>query len=493
MNVKTTNRRRRSEAGVAMLIAIFVLLLIAVVGIALIVSSGTETALAGNYRSSTAVHYAALAGLEEARGRLLPKNPNYFNAFVAPPGTTLGTNEVRYITNPVNGQNVLADYPDTEYEKEFGPGALAGANVKTTPSVSTVAGIQGALYRWVRINAATERSLNLDVGNDNNDDFNTVNPVFYDGTRLTLNPTASQALEITSLAVLPNGTQKMQQYVVAPATLNLNFANPPSPNLTFPGALTLVGSAGQNVQFNGPGDPSFFVDGNDHGVGACPASATAIPAIAYANGSDSSKILNATPAGNYKGPGGSATAPSMAAVLLPSSLQKPDALEALVRTITENADVFLTPNPPLPPGTLQTFTQTDLPTSMMSPTNPLTIVVNGNLNLNSWDGTGYGLLVVRGTFNYDPTATWNGIVLVIGQGQYYSDQDGTGQINGAMLIAKTLDANGNLLTSFGAPSFTHKQANPPPSGSGIYYSSCWIKTVQTPIKYSLLSFREIPQ
>ena len=62
-----------------LLIAIFVLMMVSVVAIALIVSSGPESALAANYRSSATVYYAAMAGLEEARGRLQPKNPNYFN------------------------------------------------------------------------------------------------------------------------------------------------------------------------------------------------------------------------------------------------------------------------------------------------------------------------------------------------------------------------------------------------------------------------------
>src|SRR5271163_2689143 len=84
-------RGRRSERGIALLIAIFVLLLISVVAIALLVSSGTETALGANYRSSSTVYYAALAGLEEARGRLLPKNPNYFGTSTIPSGTSLAT------------------------------------------------------------------------------------------------------------------------------------------------------------------------------------------------------------------------------------------------------------------------------------------------------------------------------------------------------------------------------------------------------------------
>src|SRR2546429_4668452 len=84
MRLRRTTRKRRQEAGIALLIAIFILLLIGVVAIALVVSSGTESALAGNYRSSTNVYYAAVAGLEEGRARPRSNNPNSFNK--TPPG-----------------------------------------------------------------------------------------------------------------------------------------------------------------------------------------------------------------------------------------------------------------------------------------------------------------------------------------------------------------------------------------------------------------------
>jgi len=85
-----------------LLISIFVLLLISVIAIALIVSSGTESALAGNYRSATSVYYAALAGLEEGRGRLLGKNTTSFRntavGFMPSAGTTLAM-EARAISS----------------------------------------------------------------------------------------------------------------------------------------------------------------------------------------------------------------------------------------------------------------------------------------------------------------------------------------------------------------------------------------------------------
>src|SRR5258708_1442692 len=228
-------RRRRSEAGVALLIAIFVLLLIGVTAIALILSSGAESALAGNYRSSASVYYAALAGLEEARGRLLPSNPDYLGPVLALLGTPLPLGSVLYIRNPLPGEIVnptdlsnASTYPDKEYQKEFP--ATPITTVVTRDSVSAAAGIPGPLYKWVRINAVTEQALNLDVDGNGFKDPSTL--LFFDPSHIdptTGNakpslivstappPSAVQALEITALAALPNGSQKLLQYIVAPS------------------------------------------------------------------------------------------------------------------------------------------------------------------------------------------------------------------------------------------------------------------------------------
>src|SRR5208282_2798973 len=87
MKARSKIRTKHAETGIALLISIFILLLISVVAIALIVSSGTESALAGNYRSSTGV---------------------------------IG--------------NMLTTYPDNEYATEFGA-APSSSNIQTTPSI----------------------------------------------------------------------------------------------------------------------------------------------------------------------------------------------------------------------------------------------------------------------------------------------------------------------------------------------------------------------
>src|SRR5467141_1369257 len=222
-----------AQRGAALLIAIFALLLVSVVAIALIVSSGTDSALASNYRTSTSAYYAAIAGVEEARGRLLPSDPNYLSL----PASPMPLTQVVYIINPTGSETVApndttnpATYPDREYRQEFGVD-VSGRTVSIYSSVSPVGGLPPASYKWVRINAVTEQSLGdpqvpgsyVDVNGDNTMD--TVTPLFYDpanaptpGLITTFTPpaTASQALEITSYAVLPNGSQSIAQYVVRP-------------------------------------------------------------------------------------------------------------------------------------------------------------------------------------------------------------------------------------------------------------------------------------
>jgi hypothetical protein len=126
----------------------------------------------------------------------------------------------------------------------------------------------------------------------------------------------------------------------------------------------------------------------------------------------------------------------------------------------------------------------------------MSVAVNGDLDLTGWSGTGYGLLLVTGTLTFDPNATWNGVILVIGQGIMKGGYEGSGtpgQINGAVLVARTLDLSGNPLSPSSpsvSPSFNYI---PGDTSQGIYYNSCWVQYVQSPFKYRVLSFHEIPQ
>jgi len=468
------------------------LMLISVVAIALLVSSGTETALGANYRSSSTVYYAALAGLEEARGRLLPKNPNYFGASVIAPGTTFPLGQTLYVINRLSGDNIVPwdssnTYYDNEYQTEFGT-AASSASWQSVYSVwdNNIQGIPGPIFKWVRINAATEQSLFLQVNASGS--YNNSTPIYFDPFHLdhSGNPwpslvvgstaTAVQALEVTALAELPGGSKKILQYIVAPAAFNL----------TFPSALTMDGNA---VTFSVPNSGAFQVSGTDQNdplntlPNGCIPGANPVAAVGYTNSGDASQsnIISAIPGGdvnNYTGFGGSKpnVLPVGGAGGLSTNLQSVNGLNSLVQTITQNADVVIT----------GPATQSNMPAAM-SLTNPMTVVVNGDLTFNGWHSTGYGILLVTGTFTYDPDASWDGIVLVIGQGVIYSHQLGTGKFYGAMLVANTVGGSGN---NTGPSSFDFTSGA---GSNGIYYSSCWVNYVQSPYSYKVLSFHEIRQ
>src|SRR5207245_6250994 len=67
---------RVPESGTILIIVLFCLTLLLTIGVLMILNSGTESLLNSNYRTSTQAFYAAMSGLEEARGRLSPRHPD---------------------------------------------------------------------------------------------------------------------------------------------------------------------------------------------------------------------------------------------------------------------------------------------------------------------------------------------------------------------------------------------------------------------------------
>jgi hypothetical protein len=206
--------------------------------------------------------------------------------------------------------------------------------------------LHSSLYDWQDANCKPLPRLSLTVGS------------------CPTSSAAVQALEVTSLAALPDGSQKLLQYVVAPISANLNFVPLGSSGQSIPAALTLVGNGSQFTGPTGPNSAQFQVDGHDQ----CGANA-GVYGIGYTN-----SITSAIPPANessYSGAGKASPNVIDVTSSLSPNLQTPSGLDALVQTITQNADVVVN----VPAGA--TANQSILP-SVMSAGNPMTVVVNGD-------------------------------------------------------------------------------------------------------------------
>jgi hypothetical protein len=470
--ITNTKRRLGSQRGAALVIAIFSLMLISVVATSLILTAGTQSAIKANYKSAMQAFYDAKAGLEEGRGRLWANaNPTPNTAdpvrncvFPAGGGGTMPIGQVCYIVNPFGSETVdprdpANQYADLEYQQEWTGAPPSGAQL--IPSTSATAGIAGPLYKWVRITPRTNLSAGFPGDNS---------PLFFTGQNSNSTPTTAQVLTITSLAVTPYGSRRMVQYTVAPGSFAAALP-------AFPSALTLDGN---NVSFTGPsGANSFTINGND--MDAPYGTQSGVAAIGFTNTYDSSSVLPAAvPASSYLSPTGVVP---VGPVSVSPALQTPSALDSLVQSLTRNADLVITP------ASGAAADQNSLP-SAMSATNPMLVVVNGDFNLHG-NGTGYGLLLVTGKLDYDPDASWRGIILVIGKGIFTSTKKGVGELDGAIFVAQTRDSANKLLDdpNLGAASFTLTGGG----GTGIHYSSKWVSAAQGLIPYQVLSFREIAQ
>jgi hypothetical protein len=297
------NVTRNRERGVALFFSIFALLLLTAIAGALIFMATTETSINSNYRQEQTAFFAAKAGIEEARARMMPSDPNTINlngtalptlAPNAPPNNN--TSQIIYIVNPVKGGtavqpwNAANQWADDELCHDYNGDAALGlttvapdvrcatANLPATAYLNPVPTSQLPFsaavsptatpvpYKWVRVGPKLNGSL-LGPGTTITNTAYDVNaavgtgttPVCWDGvnewvlTILTA-PTCQQmnnanttymnnVYTITSLGVssdAPNAARKVLQAEVAL-----------SPTPPFPYGLFATSTACPAITFNG--------------------------------------------------------------------------------------------------------------------------------------------------------------------------------------------------------------------------------------------------
>src|SRR6266566_4580763 len=356
-----------TERGVALVIALLVLLLITAVGMGMILMSNTETNVSANFRDEQTAYFAAKAGIEEVRDRL---RAGATDSLLLP--TTLGNtlagapSGILYVINPLGGETVApwllagSNYPDNQIAKELSCAGTAPTGtwwVPTVPTASTSYGAANANYM----------------------------PVY----------------ELTSLAVTSGGSRRMMQYEVA------QNAFP-----TIPGAFVFDGS---NPSFNPPNSNAFNVIGADLNLHAgnaingvtCPAPANQ-PALGSFDDPAVSTLTSAVqgPPNRSNQYTSAAPYPAFPAISNTYSTLSTDSVNlTTVDGLTTFANMITTAAGPnvYPNGTV--------PTHLGTPGSPVVNVVNGDLTIG---GSGAGVLLVTGQLTLNGDFSWNGLILVIG-------------------------------------------------------------------------------
>ena len=276
-------RKSKKERGVALLIALFALMLLAAVAFQMMFVADTETLVNRNFRDSQRAYDAAWSGLQEVRERLMPENviPHRILAPTALPGVP---GSIVYVTNPRTGEAIDPTVAGTFFDNELchenfvGLGlANPGTGIPCTagpPSgaVTYVASdapftnTSGALdYKWVRITMKANNTAYQGAGTyglvTGAAADNTI-PICWDGANQALKPANYAACDIdpalipnppaggwptlktvyvvTTLAVTPTGARRMAQMEVAldPPTIT-NAAVDSQDHVNLVGQLTV--------------------------------------------------------------------------------------------------------------------------------------------------------------------------------------------------------------------------------------------------------------
>lgn len=500
---ETSRTAGNPEAGMALILVLLLLLLVSAIGLGMVYMSNTETSINGNYRDSQVAFFAMRAGLEETRDRMRTNSPWPIASPTTMPGTA---NSILYITNPAGGADVVAPvtagnayFDDEMCHESFSGMVLAnpGTGVPCTvappsTSVTTVASISpntntasAMKYKWARVTlkqngtfangvaasmvdagqpAGTQicyqsaSGLEIPVTLVPGGPFATCQAAFSAGVD------ASPVYVVTALAVTPTGSRRIGQYELA----SLNVAAPPV-------ALGLDGPA---AVFNPtPSSNNYFINGTDSGAagytssggaGSCTPTGATVPAVTTGDAAGVNNITTqlAGPPNRSAHYTGTGAAPSVVnggaggTGAFSGEWSTPAALDNLVSSIANIADVTYSCGigaPCSPGGTVGT------------PANPQITYVNGDFNFGN--GSGAGVLVVTGTLSFTGNASFDGLILVIGQGAISESGGGNGGFNGSVFMARTHSSVSPYpeLASLGTPTIAWNGGG----NSFIQYNSCW--------------------
>jgi hypothetical protein len=513
------NNGRNPERGMALILALLALLLISAVGLGMIYMSSTESSINTNYKDTQLAFFAMRGGLEEMRDRMRSNSVTPIALPAAMPGAA---NSILYITNPAGAADVVdpITFGNTYFDDEFCHESFVGSTVAyvapgtpcpaagAPPAGSVAAYVASASpftntasslkYKWTRItlkqngtfpNAlvdSTQPASSQVCWNSATAQEVVSSALGYAncGAAQTAGLMVAPLYLVTALAITPQGSRRVGQY--ESAALNIT---PP------PGALALDGPA---AQFNpAPNSNNYFASGNNavspgntsayNGPGTCTATTPAtVPAISTGDAAGQATVTGDIPSnrtGNYTGtPGTPNPTPSVVnqgatgTNALSGTWASPSALNNLAASIGDGADVTYTCGIGTPCSGSGPY-GTDAA--------PQVTYVNGDFNFGS--NSGAGVLVVTGTLNITGNSSFDGLILVIGQGVISESGGGNGQFNGSIFLAKTNSsvAPYSQLATLAAPLISWNGGGT----NGIQYNSCWANIGNT-MHYMVVASRE---
>jgi Tfp pilus assembly protein PilX len=509
--VNVINRKRTggTERGVALIIALLVLLLITAVGMGMIIMANTETSVSANFRDEQTAYFAAKAGIEEVRDRMRSGATNSLNTNVLfttiPAPMAGGLNGVLYVTNP-NGSETVApwnltgsNYPDNQISKELNCAGTAPTGswyISTpVPASASYAASPQLSWKWVRVMAKINKSDTGCTQVTSVDGTTNGNLVCWNGANetTTIAPSCGAAnnnwfpvYELTALAVTPSGSRRMMQYEVSQNSFPV-----------VPGAFVFDGS---NPSFNPPNSSAFAVSGTDpvHVPNSINGQTCPVPVNQPALGAYDDNSVTTLNNDITKRPTQYSTSTPAVAVMNVNPTLSSDSINlTTVDGLTKlSAEIVTAAGPNVYPNGVT-------PTNMGTTSNPVINVVNGDLTVS---GSGAGILLVTGTLTLHGGFTWNGLILAIGEGAIVKDGGGSATMEGAVFAGNLYSDNPGANPPGPYPAYSNPiplgatPPNPPGipffgwNGGGsatVQYDSCWILAVTQSLPYHLVSQREL--
>jgi hypothetical protein len=257
---------KRDERGMALMLALFALLLLSGIGLCMVLSSNTETRIDANYGGSLRSYYAAHSGLEEMRDRIsYPSTAAAAGglADLLPKDIAGNAGGVLYVVNPVGGETVDPSDPTSAYfDVQLCHDYNSGVTIRDSRCTAVPATAKWMLplqnaapltspdavapgYKWVRINMKTNRIAAPYFVDQVGDTATLDTRVCWDGKTEQLSPGGATP------ACDANGMQPvymLTSLALAQGTRNLLRSEVVGASIRPPGAITMdVGSSASTV------------------------------------------------------------------------------------------------------------------------------------------------------------------------------------------------------------------------------------------------------